>query len=178
MLSKNYSNFWQKVIDMVPNSVFYASRRLSQKNMVQLTDVIFSCFFGCWTKYNLLFFQKVSPGFSSKLSACPEQQSEENHIFFKKNSLQFFGFCSKTQLILAKTFQQNCQNCILGGQSKILIWFFSGKKIKFCSTITEIERKIVKFSKQNFGKLFRTAFTCSEVLQFDESVFLMKDFFR
>ena len=36
-------NFLAKFIGMVLNSVFYASRRLIQKNMVQLTDVIFSC---------------------------------------------------------------------------------------------------------------------------------------
>ena len=178
MLSKNYSNFWQKVIDMVLNSVSYAYRRVIQKNMVQLTDVIVSCLFRMLNEIKSSFFPKsVSRVF--KQDFCVSRATIWGKPYFlKKKFSPNFRILLENSIDSGKNFSAKLSKLHYRRPEQNFDLVFFWKKIKFCSTITKVERKILNFSKQNFGKHFRTAFWCSEVLQFDESVFLMKDFFR
>ena len=95
--------------------------------------------------------------------------------FLKKNSLKSFGFCSKTQLTLAKTFQQNCQNSILGVQIKILSFFpkkilIFFKKLKLCEKLSAfLEKKSAGFSELHFKR--------SEVHLDQTKLLLNKSFF-
>ena len=107
MLSKKYSNFWQKVIDMVLNSVFYAYRRIIQKKYGSVNRRnIFMSFSDVERNIIVFLSKKVSAGFSSKLSACPEQQSEENHFFEKKILSKFSDFVGKLNWFWQKLFNK------------------------------------------------------------------------
>ena len=103
---------------------------------------------------NILFFlKKKLNGFVKLHSTCPEEFFET--IFYCLLSVTFSKFELRIFCLLAKTYEQWFQNCVLRSHRIILMGFF-GKKPLFCS-FADLDQKLFSLLAKLFNKVVGTA---------------------
>ena len=155
LFSKIFLRGWQNCFLLVHSN--------SLKKAISWRTCVFSIILGHWTRFYWPIFEKLLEELRKLHSTCPEEQLDENYIFWKKcifYSLSHFE--TKIFRSLSEKFRRCRQNSILRFHRNTLKkTIFFPRKMKISNYFRTLSQKVSAFQRNIFGDVVETVFNLS-----------------